>query len=104
MDTGEVIALTFLDLSSAFDSIDHATLTKRLSDRYVLSGQAQIYADDTQIYMPLSVSNAKESIEKLQHFVIAVSAWITGSKLKLNPSKTEFLFIGFRLPRETNLK
>ena len=63
-----------------------------------------IYADDTQIYMSLSVSNAEESsLEKLQHCVIAVSAWMTGStwsKLKLNPSKTEFLLIGTKLKRE----
>ena len=46
-----------------------------------------MYADDTQIYMSLSVSNAKESLEKLQHCLMGVSAWMTGSKLKLNPSK-----------------
>ena len=28
------------------------------------------YADDTHIYMSLSVSNAKESLEKLQHCVM----------------------------------
>ena len=154
MDKGEVTALTLLDLSAAFDTIDHATLTDRLSDWYGISGQAQIwfssylqnrlqsvkikdtfsdkvtlpygvpqgselgqvlftlyttplsaiissfdinhhpYADDTQIYMSLSVSNAKESLEKLQHCLMGVSAWMTGSKLKLNPSKTEFLLIG----------
>ena len=33
-----------------------------------------LYDDDTQMYIPLSVSNAKESIERLQHCVIAVSA------------------------------
>ena len=32
--------------------------------------------------------------------VMAVSAWMTGSKLKLNPSKTEFLLIGSKLQRE----
>ena len=42
-----------------------------------------LYADDTQIYMSLSVSNAKKSLEKLQHCLIGVSAWMTGSKLKL---------------------
>ena len=47
--------------------------------------------------MSLSVSNVKESLEKLQHCLMGVSAWMTGSKLKLNPSKTEFLLIGFKL-------
>ena len=140
MDKGEVTALTLLDLSATFDTIDHVTLTDRLSDWYGISGQDQIwfssylqnrhqsvkiedtfsdivtlsygvpqgsvlgpvlftsytplsaiissfdvkhhlYADDTQIYMSLSVSNAKESLEKLQHCLMGVSAWMTGSKL-----------------------
>ena len=59
-----------------------------------------LYADDTQIYMSLSLSNAKESLEKLQHCLMGVSAWMTGSKLKFNPSKTEFLLIGTKLQRE----
>ena len=150
MDKGEVTALTLLDLSTAFDTIDHATLTDRLSNWYGISGQAQIwsvkientfsdkvtlsygvpqgsvlgpvlftlyttplsgiissfdinhqlYADDTQIYIYLSVSKAKESLENLQHCLIGVSAWMTESKLKLNPSKTEFLLIGTKLQRE----
>ena len=43
MDKGEVTALTLLDLSAAFDTIDHATLTDRLSDWYGISGRAQIW-------------------------------------------------------------
>ena len=50
--------------------------------------------------MTLSVSNAKESLEKLQHCLMGVSAWMTGSKLKLNPSKREFLLIETKLQRE----
>ena len=50
--------------------------------------------------MSLSVSNAKESLERLQHCLMGVSAWITGSKLKLNPSKTEFILIGTKFQRE----
>ena len=43
MDKGEVTALTLLDPSAVFDTIDHATLTNRLSDWYGISGQAQIW-------------------------------------------------------------
>ena len=41
MDKGEVTALTLLDSQAAFDTIDHATLTNRLSNWYGISGQAQ---------------------------------------------------------------
>ena len=50
--------------------------------------------------MSLSVFSAKEYLEKLQHCVMAVSARMTGSKLKLNSSKTKFLLIGTKLQRE----
>ena len=45
MDKGEVTALTLLDLSVAFDTIDHATLPNIFSDWYVIStsGQGQIW-------------------------------------------------------------
>ena len=59
-----------------------------------------LYADDTQMYMSLSVANANESLEKLQHCLMGLSAWMTGYKLKLNPSKTEFILIGTQLQRE----
>ena len=42
-DQGGVTALTLLDLSAAFDTIDHATLTDKLSDWYGISGQAQFW-------------------------------------------------------------
>ena len=154
MDKGEVIALTLLDWSAAFDTIAHATLTDRRSYWYGISGQAQIWFSfylhnkhqftkirDTlsdkvtfsygvpqgsvlgpmffyfihytpQLYYLqfwhkppsfcrrysnshfLSVSNAKESLAKVQHCLMDVSVLMTGSKLKLSNSKTEFLSIG----------
>ena len=50
--------------------------------------------------MSLSVTNAREFLEKLQHYLMGVSAWMTGPQLKLNPSKTEFLLIGTKLQQD----
>ena len=49
--------------------------------------------------MSLSVSNTKESLQNLQHCVMAVSAWMTESKLKLYPSKIGTQ-IGTKIQRE----
>ena len=57
MNKGEVKALTLLDLSAAFDTIDHATLTDRLSDWYGISSQAQILFSSYLQNRHLSVKN-----------------------------------------------
>ena len=38
MDNGKVTALTLLDLSAAFDTIDNATLLERLHGHFGISG------------------------------------------------------------------
>ena len=49
-----------------------------------------LYADDTQMYISLTGDTATESLKMLQSCITGVSAWMAQSKLKLNPSKTEF--------------
>ena len=66
--------------------------------RYGLSHH--LYADDTQTYISLTGDTATESLKMLQSCITGVSAWMSQSKLKLNPSKTEFLLIGSKSQRE----
>ena len=156
-----LIALVLLDLSAAFDTIDHSTLltclrnwfgvggsvlnwfTSYLTDRYqsikigstlsdvckLLFGVPQgsvlgpllfslyttplsliiskhkgikfhFYADDSQVYIHLSHKNASAAFEKLNRCLDDVKEWMSTSKLKLNPDKTEFIIFGSKRQRD----
>ena len=47
LDKGHVTALTLPDLSAAFDTIDHNTLTNRLAEWYGVSGMALVWLNPT---------------------------------------------------------
>ena len=135
LDEGRVTALTLLDLSAAFDTLDHSSIAcgvphgsvlgtllftlyttplsyviqrhnvKPLS--YVIQRhnvKHHLYADDTQIYLSLSLKNPDISLETLTKCLQDVSSWMSSRKLKLNPDKTDFLLIGSKVQRENFLK
>ena len=154
MDEGRVNALTLLDLSAAFDTLDHSSITNLLSTWYGMDGIAldlsdrkqkvklmdclsspaevacgvpqgsilgallftlyttplsyviqghnvkhHLHADDTQIYLSLSLKNPDISLEILTKCLQDVSSWMSSRKLKLNPDKTDFLLIGSKVHR-----
>ena len=59
-----------------------------------------LYADDTQIHISLSGFEALETPTDLNSCVTNVLTWMTNSKLQLNPSKPEFIIIGFKKTKE----
>ena len=52
------------------------------------------YADDTQLYIHLSHKNASAALAMLNAILHDVQRWMSHSKLKLNPEKTEFIVFG----------
>ena len=58
------------------------------------------YADDTQLYIHLSHKNASSALAKLNACLRDVQEWMSLSKLKLNPEKTEFIVFGSKAQRQ----
>ena len=53
-----------------------------------------VYADDTQLYIPLSVENQNDTINKAENCIKDIKSWMSVNKLKLNENKTEIILLG----------
>ena len=58
------------------------------------------YGDDTQLYVHLSHRNASAAFDKLNRCLQDIKEWMSSSKLKLNPDKTEFILFGSKKQTE----
>ena len=52
------------------------------------------YADDTQVYVHLSQENTSAAIEQFNRCLNDVKDWMSTTKLKLTPDKTELILFG----------
>ena len=55
-----------------------------------------VYADDTQIYVSCAASDRQPVATRLLACVSEIESWMSSNRLKLNASKTEFIWIGTR--------
>ena len=53
-----------------------------------------LYADDTQIYTTYVAEDITQSLIVVQNGMLAIQVWKNQNRLKLNPSKTEFMIVG----------
>eukprot|EP00116_Pleurobrachia_bachei_P005682 sb/3465944/ len=61
-----------------------------------------LYADDSQLYVKFTNNNWTQSEDQLRQCFSEIEQWMASSYLKLNPSKTELLFISSRTDKTTN--
>ena len=58
------------------------------------------YAADSQVYVHLSQKNASAAFEQLKRCLNDVKQWMSTSKLKLNPDKSEFIIFSSKTQRD----
>ena len=80
-----------------FHSIQHHSVKLFASTRILNS---IFIAYDTQLYIHLSYKNASSALAKLNACLRDVQEWMSLSKLKLNPEKTEFIVFGSKAQRQ----
>ena len=69
--------------------------TAELSDVITQHGlRFHQYADDSQIYVCTTVNEAPLAVQRFTACVSDISDWMSASRLKLNPMKTEVLWLG----------
>jgi hypothetical protein len=61
---------------------------------HAVSGQQ--YADDVQAYAHCLPSNAIEAVRIMSGTLDALETWMSSNRLRLNPSKTKFIWLGTR--------
>ena len=57
---------------------------------------AQLYADDVQAYLHCSASDAILTTRVMSSIMGALEAWMSSNRLRLNPAKTQFIWLGTR--------
>ena len=51
------------------------------------------YADDMQVYVSTSASDAEAAVARLNACLVDIEAWLKASRLRLNPTKTQVMWL-----------
>ena len=54
------------------------------------------YADDTQMYISVPAADVVDAALRLSDCIVSIESWMSSHRLKMNPDKTQLLWIGTR--------
>ena len=95
MENSEVNAFVAIDLSAAFDTMDHRILLDVLQHHFGVTGIARKWFDSYLSPRQFQVNIDKAYSEPLDlDFSVPQGTWMDVNRLKLNSSKTEFILFG----------
>jgi len=52
------------------------------------------YTDDSQIYISIALRDAAHAVQRFTDCVSDINDWMSASRLRLNPTKTEVMWLG----------
>ena len=61
---------------------------------------AHFYANDGQLYISVPALRAEDTIRQFTDCLCEVEAWMRASRLRLNPQKTQLIWLGSRQQRD----
>src|SRR6218665_1780831 len=93
------VRISICELLPECESVAYNSMLFTAKVASLLTSQAmlgQLYADDVQAYQHCPASDALVTAGAMSRTMEALGSWMSSNRLRLNPHKTQFIWLGTR--------